>query len=209
MARASVTVQSWTCLFASLRCVSKAAPASPVSVKPMFHQLLSDVVSLNTPLLLLSVCFLACVVASEHTPASSVCLFASLLCCLWTCLCIFCLFVCLVPLNMLLSPHSICCGSFSCVVSLNLPLSCCVSECAPPSLSSCSTQSVRAAWRCRPHVLRQGRLAVQDTHELEVITREFTGEGVSVSLHRTATPITCAWATSVGMGALHLLLQHI
>ncbi|CAB1336399.1 unnamed protein product, partial [Coregonus sp. 'balchen'] len=56
------------------------------------------------------------------------------------------------------------------------------------------------------HMLRQGRPAVQATHELEVITTEYMGEGVPVSLHRAPTPISVFTTIK---GRLHLRLGNV
>uniref|UniRef100_A0A674EM24 Nephrocystin 4 n=1 Tax=Salmo trutta TaxID=8032 RepID=A0A674EM24_SALTR len=56
------------------------------------------------------------------------------------------------------------------------------------------------------HMLRQGRPAVQATHELEVITTEYMGEGVPVSLHRASNPISVFTTIK---GRLHLRLGNV
>ncbi|KAJ8016670.1 hypothetical protein DPEC_G00009660 [Dallia pectoralis] len=56
------------------------------------------------------------------------------------------------------------------------------------------------------HMLRQGRPAVQATYELEVITTEYVGEGVQLSLHQAPTPISVYTTVK---GRLHLRLGNV
>ncbi|KAL1021085.1 hypothetical protein UPYG_G00008570 [Umbra pygmaea] len=56
------------------------------------------------------------------------------------------------------------------------------------------------------HMLRQGRPAVQATHELEVITTEYIGEGVPLSLHRAPPPISVFTTIK---GRLYLRLGNV
>ncbi|XP_034151686.1 nephrocystin-4 isoform X2 [Esox lucius] len=62
------------------------------------------------------------------------------------------------------------------------------------------------ALELKQHMLRQGRPAVQATYELEVITTEYMGEGVQLSLHQAPTPISVFTTVK---GRLHLRLGNV